>query len=228
DIDDLEKVVAGNLRDRQAEAARAEGIVEAEAQQLMAWLRSQELVPTIRDLRERFHQVANIEVELLLSNLRGELDQRKEAAIRRLGETIVNKLLHTPLSALKQSQSGDMDTDVLLAATRQLFALSAPSEAGPESPRSSMSLASPTSPVSPAVPVSPAAVPVPLAMAMAAAISKSPVAGRESRASACPEPYDSESAYRRVLTPQVLDCHLPTDGVGSIPSRAERVVQGEQ
>lgn len=141
DIDDLERVVAENLEERRAEADAAERIVEAEAAQFLAWWRSQGVVPTIKDLRERFTQVARAEVERTLGSLGRELDPRHEQAIRRLADSIVAKLLHTPLMALKAGEGEE--TEALVAATRRLFALpdadegAAPAAEGepPDAPR---------------------------------------------------------------------------------------------
>src|SRR5690606_20543733 len=52
DIDDLERVVAENLKERQKEAALAPPLVEAEVDEFARWLRSQRVVPTIRTLRD--------------------------------------------------------------------------------------------------------------------------------------------------------------------------------
>ena len=63
DIDDLERVVASNLKERAVEANDAERIVSGEVGDFRNWLRSQQVVPTIRSLREHFVDVARAEVE---------------------------------------------------------------------------------------------------------------------------------------------------------------------
>ena len=52
DIDDLQAVVARNLRVREAERARAEAIVEEEIQRFARWLAQLDVMPTIAALRE--------------------------------------------------------------------------------------------------------------------------------------------------------------------------------
>jgi glutamyl-tRNA reductase len=123
DIDDLEKVVAETLKERAKEAEAAERIVEAEATQYLAWLRSQGVVPTIKDLRERFAQVARAEAEKTVAQLVGAglPPDKVEKAVRALAESIINKLLHTPLMALKTPDAED--AEALAQATRRLFAL---------------------------------------------------------------------------------------------------------
>lgn len=120
DIDDLHRVVKSNLEERAREAEAAGRIVEEEVAGFDKWLRSQRVVPTIRSLREHFLQVAGAEVERTLQTLDRELSAKdREKAIRRLGNVIVNKLLHAPLTALKDGDTEE--TDALVAATRRLF-----------------------------------------------------------------------------------------------------------
>lgn len=131
DIDDLERVVAENLKERQKEAEAATSIVELEVAELRRWLRAQRVVPTIRSLREHFHQIALGEAERCIGGLGPRAtDAEVQKAIRRMSELIANKLLHTPLSALKASEQTDVDTMVEM--THRLFALSGPIEAPAE------------------------------------------------------------------------------------------------
>jgi len=124
DIDDLERVVAENLKERQKEADVAGAIVEVEVAEHRKWLRAQRVVPTIKSLREHFHRIAAAEAERCLRGL-GPASGREEVerAVRRMGELLANKLLHTPMSALKASDQADVE--VLVEVTERLFALSA-------------------------------------------------------------------------------------------------------
>ena len=122
DIDDLERVVAENLKERQKEADAAQSIVELEVAELRRWLRAQRVVPTIRSLREHFHQIAMGEAERCIGGLAKQAtDADVQKAIRRMSELIANKLLHTPLSALKASEQTDVET--MVEVTQKLFAL---------------------------------------------------------------------------------------------------------
>src|SRR5438105_7579603 len=51
DVDDLQAVIARNRKVRQAEARKAEGIVEEEIQHFATWLGSLEVLPTLAALR---------------------------------------------------------------------------------------------------------------------------------------------------------------------------------
>lgn len=122
DIDDLQKVVASNLEERSREAESAGRIVDDEVFTFEKWLRSQRVVPTIRALREHFVDVATREVERSLSALdREDSADKRERLIRRLGNVIVNKLLHEPMIALKAGDEREIES--LVAATHKLFPL---------------------------------------------------------------------------------------------------------
>ena len=105
DIDDLEKVVAANLAERAKAADQAGRIVEHEVTQFETWLRTQGVVPTIKALRERFAQVAEAELQKTLDGLarRDHTPAQQREAIQRLVQLVVNKLLHAPTTALRES-----------------------------------------------------------------------------------------------------------------------------
>ena len=58
DIDDLQAVASRNRRGRQAEARRAEGIIEEEIQKFATWLGSLEVLPTLSALRAHATDIA--------------------------------------------------------------------------------------------------------------------------------------------------------------------------
>jgi len=135
DIDDLERLVSENLKERGREAEAASSIVEGEVAQFQKWMSQQHIVPTIRSLREHFHDVAATEVEKALRNMsRASSDDERSDAMHKLGKSIVNKLLHTPTTTLKQAS----DAEELAASVSQLFSLSAKDSA--ESNRSANAL----------------------------------------------------------------------------------------
>jgi glutamyl-tRNA reductase len=123
DIDDLDKVVAANLAERQKAAEHAGRIVEHEAGQFEHWLRSQRVVPTIRALRDKFAQVADAEVQKALEQLaRKDMtrDQQREM-LQRVVQLVVNKLLHQPMAVLRGSSPEDAELRAGVIA--ELFAL---------------------------------------------------------------------------------------------------------
>lgn len=126
DIDDLQTIVAENLKERTREADAADEIIATEVVAFEHWQRSQKVVPTIRDLRKHFADVAADELAKHIDSLKngeplnnGESLEHIEKATERLLNRVINKLLHTPMAALKSE--GDVETRVEV--TRQLFDL---------------------------------------------------------------------------------------------------------
>jgi glutamyl-tRNA reductase len=119
DVDALEQVVAAARAGRQKEALEAEAMVEAELKRLRELEQSLGVVPTIKLLRGRFLEIAQAEVERTVGKLSSERDAQ---AVQAMANAIVNKLLHQPLTKLKQEARVNPDTE-LAAIVRGLFDL---------------------------------------------------------------------------------------------------------
>ncbi|HKN47670.1 MAG TPA: glutamyl-tRNA reductase [Candidatus Polarisedimenticolia bacterium] len=102
DVDDLQRVVRVGMNGRREEAALAEMIVEREAAAYLAWLRALDVVPLIVDLKERMRRLGEAELARFRSRL-GPLGPQQEKALVELTESLLNKLLHHPIRALKQA-----------------------------------------------------------------------------------------------------------------------------
>ncbi|HBT81967.1 MAG: glutamyl-tRNA reductase [Desulfuromonadales bacterium GWD2_61_12] len=124
DVDDLQGVVAANMKERHKEAKKAEGIIDQEIGQFFRWLASLEVVPTIVALRSRLDEIRKGEVEKTLSGLK-DLDERQRRAVEVLSSAIVNKVLHQPITVLKQAQNNAAG-DSYVEAVRVLFNLEPP------------------------------------------------------------------------------------------------------
>jgi glutamyl-tRNA reductase len=102
DIDDLKQVVDANIRERAREAQRAEGIVDREVTKFLARLADVEVVPTIVSLRARLEDIRAGEVRKALARLPDASPQTREA-IEAVSTAIVNKILHAPITKLRES-----------------------------------------------------------------------------------------------------------------------------
>jgi glutamyl-tRNA reductase len=119
DVDALDQVVQAARAGRQKEALEAEAMVESELKHLRELEQSLGVVPTIKLLRGRFLEIAQAEVQRSAGKLSSERDVQAAQAI---AEAIVNKLLHQPLTKLKQEARNNPDTE-LAAMVRALFDL---------------------------------------------------------------------------------------------------------
>ncbi|HUB76467.1 MAG TPA: glutamyl-tRNA reductase [Solirubrobacteraceae bacterium] len=122
DIDDLQAVALRNRRVRQAEATRAEGIIEEEIQQFAAWLGGLEVLPTVAAMRA---QAAQIAAEVLSENdgKWESLSERDRARVDAIARAIVNRLLHEP--TLRMREMHDDRVHARMALVRELFGLDA-------------------------------------------------------------------------------------------------------
>ncbi len=120
DIDDLEQVVEENRKRREKEAAKAEAIVEQEVERFFQWLRGQEVVPVIVSLRNWCEEIRLRELEKAKARLR--LNGKEAKALEALTAAIVNKILHPPLSYLKDA-SARGEGEKIAKLVRELFSL---------------------------------------------------------------------------------------------------------
>src|SRR5919109_438345 len=102
DVDDLQAVVDANIRERLREAQRGEAIVEREVTKFRARLGDVEIIPTIVSLRERLEEIRAGELRKTLARL-PDASPETRAAIEALSAGIVNKILHTPVTKLRES-----------------------------------------------------------------------------------------------------------------------------
>jgi glutamyl-tRNA reductase len=117
-IDDMKPICEANRAGRAAEVAAAEELIAAEATKFTEWWQVQEVVPTIRALRERAESIRRTEVDRTLARM-PHLSEREQAAVQAMTAAIVNKLLHQPIAALKDA-GGDAQ---LALAVQELFQL---------------------------------------------------------------------------------------------------------
>jgi glutamyl-tRNA reductase len=132
-IDDLSKVVSESLSTRSREAAAAEAIVGREVEGYDRWADAEQATPTIVALRARI--AASLDAELSRS-LRGKLKHlsaEDRAAVGKMLESAVNRLLHQPTLRLRQAAvdrgQDALPLDQLSSALSELFALDTESEA---------------------------------------------------------------------------------------------------
>jgi glutamyl-tRNA reductase len=123
DVDDLGAVASENAGLRQAERARAEAIVAEEQQRFDGWFAALRAVPTIQDLRTRAEALRAREVERALA--RGQFAPEQREAVEALTRSLVNKVLHAPVSRLRRD-AGREEGMAYLEAARELFGLDDP------------------------------------------------------------------------------------------------------
>jgi glutamyl-tRNA reductase len=120
-IDNLQDIVDGNIKNRGQEAEKAEAIIEEEVMKYTRWHNTLEVVPTIVSLKGKAEGIVRGELEKSFSWMQNMTsEERKNIEI--LVGSIMNKILHDPIISLKE-ESQDYGVMAYVAALRRLFKL---------------------------------------------------------------------------------------------------------
>ena len=101
-VDDLHEVVQHTLEQRHAVAEVAERIATEEVEHFLAWLRTQDAIPTLTSLRQYAETLRNGELERAMRRL-NSLSPEQKSVVEALSRSIVNKLLHPPTRRLRDA-----------------------------------------------------------------------------------------------------------------------------
>ena len=104
-IDDLQKIIEENRREREAAAGDAWLLLEEEVARFLAELRAHDAGPAIRALRQRADAIRAETVEQARRMLRS--GKSTEEVIDYLANTLTNRLMHSPTQALRQASETD-------------------------------------------------------------------------------------------------------------------------
>lgn len=115
DVDDLHNVVDQNLKEREDAAFLGKNIIEQEVDIFMNWMSVQMVVPTIASLKELGEKIKQKELTRALNRL-GPLTEHEYKVISSMANSIVNQLLHNPVTGLKEynlSKEGRLYSEVI-------------------------------------------------------------------------------------------------------------------
>ncbi len=119
DLDALESIADQNRAQRRKEIPKVEGIVVEEVDRFLAWYESLEMVPVIRALRGRFHEIAEKEMERQVKNF----DSADREALKEYTRALLNKLLHQPTTRIRGVEASSSHGIHKLVAIQELFEL---------------------------------------------------------------------------------------------------------
>lgn len=121
-LDDLQQVVSQTQSQRAGALESARAIVTRHVESFIAWHRQRELGPAIHRLYSRYHQIAQEELSRTLNKL-PSISEAEKAHLEDLARRIVNKLLHDPIQALRDSGPDHASAAPYLHALEKLFQL---------------------------------------------------------------------------------------------------------
>jgi glutamyl-tRNA reductase len=118
-VDDLRAVVAENLKLREEAAKQAEVLIQSQALEFGRWLETRDAGATIQQIRARARGVRDEVLDKAHRKLAS--GEKPEDVMAFIADTLANKLLHAPSSALKRADA--VEQALLLNAARKLFDL---------------------------------------------------------------------------------------------------------
>ncbi len=126
DVDDLQSVVADNLRGREEVARGARAILESELRTHLARKRAEELRDTFAAIRSLAESMRQSEMERTIRRL-PELGESGRGALDAMTKALVSKLLHHPFAALRRMSEEETE-GIQLESVRKLFGVETESQ----------------------------------------------------------------------------------------------------
>jgi glutamyl-tRNA reductase len=123
-VDDLRKIVEEHVHLRAGAFPAARAIIQTRAEEFEAWYASLQVVPVIRQIRERAEAARVAELDRLFEAM-GHLTPEQHALVEEFSRRLQNKLLHEPTTRLRKGMA-EGDTAELMDAVRFLYSLDSP------------------------------------------------------------------------------------------------------
>jgi len=121
-LDDLQKVVSSTQSQRKEAIEAARRIVRQQVDEFAMWHRTREMGPLIDALFRRAHRLAQEELARTIKKL-PNISLEEKAHMDELARRIVNKLLHDPISNLRQAEPAHGSMTAYLNVMEKLFDL---------------------------------------------------------------------------------------------------------
>lgn len=102
-IDDLQKIMLQNLKNRQAAAVEAESLIDSQATGFLRQIRIDNAKGVITGYRKKLASLHDIELEKALTQLKRGIDP--EVVIAQFGRGLMNKIMHNPTIKLREAAS---------------------------------------------------------------------------------------------------------------------------
>jgi glutamyl-tRNA reductase len=126
-VDDLQRVIAQTRDNRGESVGAARAIVMRHVEEFDVWLRRRALGPAIEQLYARYHAMATEELNRVTGRM-SHLTAADRAHLQEMARRIVNKVLHDPLEALKESDAAHQPLNQYAHAVEKLFKLNPPQD----------------------------------------------------------------------------------------------------
>lgn len=118
-VDDLRNCIEEGMQTRREAAEKAEDIIDTQVSHFLGWLRAQDAVKTIQDMRQQAEHIRDDTLNKALLALKA--GKSADDVVQRLAHRLTNKLIHQP--SVNMREAGMQGDDLLLHNARQLFNL---------------------------------------------------------------------------------------------------------
>ena len=102
DIDSLNMIVENNMQMRRAEIVAVQRLLDEELNDFMKWYNSLEVGPTIKMLRDKIERIREEEID----RHKGKMKDADLQIVEEVTRSLVNKILHEPMTNLKNAENG--------------------------------------------------------------------------------------------------------------------------
>ena len=109
-LEDLKEIVDASLEGRRAEIPKVEAIIAEQVGAYLRWYGSRAVAPVIASLRRKAEQIRHGEIQRLFARM-PELDDRQREMVIAASVSIINKLLHAPVTKLRESAAEQASFD---------------------------------------------------------------------------------------------------------------------
>ncbi len=132
-IDDLSHVVEQSMTGRRREAEQAQRILDEETRGFERWAEAEQATPLIKALRGRLRMALEVELEKSLRGRLRDLDVEQRAAVVKMLDASINRMLHLPTARLREEATTE-EAPQLGAILEELFRLSEVDRASLDAP----------------------------------------------------------------------------------------------
>ncbi|MDQ0298663.1 glutamyl-tRNA reductase [Salibacterium salarium] len=121
DIDDLQGIVAANMKERKQEAEEIEGMIQPEINAFKEWVHTLGVVPVISALRSKALSIQSETMDSIERKL-PDLSDRDKKVLQKHTKSIINQMLREPITRAKE-MAAEPDADDSLALFTEIFGL---------------------------------------------------------------------------------------------------------
>lgn len=121
-VDSLQDMIEHSLLRRRREVPKVERIIREEVDRFLEWYAGLQVGPAIRELRDRLETLRLQEID------RAKLSPEQRAAVDQVTQSLLNKILHRPMTLLREASTQGETGRRRLQTVREIFGLDADSE----------------------------------------------------------------------------------------------------